>query len=142
MDITCFLVGAPAVSPDLLTAIDSHHSSQPSTSSDTFRPPSTSSSTLNNPPVFSPPPPPAPPPPPPPPLPTPIIQSGTLRSRQSCDASSEMTDSSGDSNTLTKGSSDLGNSMMGIDNPLMTPEEDYDIPGPSTSGRMSKYVVR
>ncbi|XP_041453515.1 flocculation protein FLO11-like [Lytechinus variegatus] len=131
--------GASAVSPDLLNTIDSHHSSHPSTSSDTFRPPSAASSTLNNPPVFSPP---APPPPPPPPLPTPIIQSGTLRSRHSCDAGSEMTDSSGDTNTLTKGSSDVGTSMMGIDNPLMTPEEYYDIPGPSTSDRMSRYIVR
>ncbi|XP_054755589.2 uncharacterized protein LOC129261555 [Lytechinus pictus] len=131
--------GASAVSPDLLNTIDSHHSSHPSTSSDTFRPPSAASSTINNPPVFSPP---APPPPPPPPLPTPIIQSGTLRSRHSCDAGSEMTDSSGDTNTLTKGSSDVGASMMGIDNPLMTPEEYYDIPGPSTSGRMSRYIVR
>ncbi|XP_072171130.1 uncharacterized protein [Diadema setosum] len=131
-----------SVSPDLISSVDSHRSSPPSSSSGTFRPPSTSISTLNNRPVFSPP---APPPPPPPPLPTPILLSGTLQSRTSCDASSEMTDSSGDTNTLTKGSSDVGASMMGVDNPLMTPEEDYDYiePGiePSTSNRMKRYMI-
>ncbi|XP_071489068.1 uncharacterized protein [Diadema antillarum] len=132
-----------SVNPDLISSVDSRRSSPPS--SGTFRPPSNSISTLNNRPVFSPPAPPAPPPPPPPPLPTPTLLSGTLQSRTSCDASSEMTDSSGDTNTLTKGSSDVGASMMGIDNPLMTPEEDYDYidPGiePSTSNRMKRYMI-